>query len=283
MLLELAIGDAYGMGFEYASAEFVRDHNNLSCYVKHRHHNIQPGAYTDDTQMSIAVGEAIISGAPWTDHLLADKFVNVFKRDPREGYAGNFYAFLQHVEDGAQFLAEIKSASDKSGAAMRACPVGIFQTTDDVIERCTLQARLTHDTPDGIAAANAAALMTHYFLYQRGSKAQLGQFLERYVPGQRWSEPWQGEVGGKGWMSVRAAITAVMQHQRLSLILKECIAFTGDVDTVAAIALGAASCSQEVENDLPAPLLHGLERSQYGYNYLVELDRQLLEMISQPL
>ena len=81
-------------------------------------------------------------------------------------------------------------------------------------------------------------------------------------------------------MSVKAAITAIMPHQQLSLILKACIAFTGDVDTVATIALGAASCSPEIENDLPAPLLHRLERSQYGYDYLAELDRQLLEMIN---
>lgn len=279
MLLELAIGDAYGAGFEYASREIVQRHNDLSGYLKHPKHAISPGCYTDDTQMSLTIAEAILSGEGWTPQLLANAFVTAFKRDPREGYAGRFYEFLQQVSDAEQFLSDINPISDKSGAAMRACPLGVFPTIDEVIEKCTLQARVTHNTPDGIAAANAAALMTHYFLYQYGAKSQLGQFLEKYVPGYPWAEPWWGEVKSKGWMSVRAAVTAVMRHNRLSLILKESVDFTGDVDTVATIALGAASCSHEVEPDLPDHLFHNLERGKYGYDYLRELDRKLLQRV----
>jgi ADP-ribosylglycohydrolase len=279
MLLELAIGDAYGMGFEYAPVEFVQTHNTLSAYIRHPHHPIQPGHYTDDTQMSLAIAEAIVSGEPWTSQLLADNFVKAFKRDPREGYAGNFYSFLNRIQDGAQLLSEIKPASDKSGAAMRACPIGVFPTTDEIVEKCTLQAKITHDTPDGIAAANAAALMTHYFLYQRGPKAQLGHFLETYVPGHLWSEPWQGRVGSQGLMSVRAAVSAIIRYDCLSHILKAAVAFTGDVDTVAAIALGAASCCQEVAQDLPPHLFNNLERGPYGHDYLLALDQQLFLLV----
>ncbi|GAB4426860.1 MAG: hypothetical protein Fur0044_24850 [Anaerolineae bacterium] len=280
MLLELAVGDAYGMGFEYAPVEFVHTHNDLSAYVRHPHHNIQPGHYTDDTQMSLAIAEAIVSGQAWIAQLLADNFVKAFKRDPREGYAGKFYSFLNRLQDGAQLLSEIKPASDKSGAAMRACPIGVFPTVNEVIEKCTLQAKITHDTPDGIAAANAAALMTHYFLYRCGPKAQLGHFLETYVPGHPWSEPWQGQVGSQGLMSVRAAVSAIIRHDCLSDILKAAVAFTGDVDTVAAIALGAASCCQEVAQDLPPHLFNNLERGPYGYDYLLELDHQLLQLVN---
>ena len=46
---------------------------------------------------------------------------------------------------------------------------------------------------------------------------------------------------------------------RLSDLLKVCVAYTGDVDTVAAIALGAGSCSEEMEHDLPAHLIEGGE------------------------
>src|ERR1700722_10974607 len=93
MLLELAIGDAYGAGFEYAADRIVREKNDLSGYIQHPRHGIKPGCYTDDTQMSIAVAEAIVSDEPWTPQGLADRFVTSFKRDPREGYAGVFYAF----------------------------------------------------------------------------------------------------------------------------------------------------------------------------------------------
>ncbi len=281
MLLELAVGDAYGAGFEYAEPDFVARHNDLSAYQKHPHHAIRPGAYTDDTQMSIAVAEAIADDLPWTPETLAAKFVEAFKRDPRFGYASRFYDFLRRVETGAQFLAEIVPASDRSGAAMRALPIGVFSIMAEVIQRSTLQARLTHDTPDGIAAAVAASLMSHYFLYDVGPKRDLTVFLEKHVPGHRWGEPWRGHVGAKGWMSVRAAVTALVAHDRLSDLLRACVAFGGDVDTVATIALGAASCSREVEQDLPEPLTAGLENTRYGHDYLVALDRRLLARVTR--
>src|SRR5262245_33670271 len=230
MLLELAVGDAYGAGFEYAPDDLIRRHNTAASYVQHPRHNIRPGCYTDDTQMSLAVAEAVVSGEPWTAPHLARRFVEAFRRDPREGYAGGFHALLQEVTSGEEFLKRIRPDSDKSGAAMRAAPLGVFPTTAEVIERCRVQAALTHDTPDGINAATAAALMTHYMLYRLGPKRDLGRFLVEQVPGQ-WSAEWHGKVGPKGWMSVRAAATAVMRNERLSDLLKDCVAFSGDVDT----------------------------------------------------
>src|SRR5436190_23070938 len=122
MLLEAAIGDAYGAGFEYVPRALIQAHNTADHYVKHPRHNIGAGYYTDDTQMSLAVAEAIVAGDPWTPAALAERFVSSFKRDPREGYASHFYALLQEVRDGAELLARIRPASDKSGAAMRAAP-----------------------------------------------------------------------------------------------------------------------------------------------------------------
>lgn len=278
MLLELAIGDAYGAGFEYAP-EMVACGNDLSRYVQHPRLPIAPGHYTDDTQMSLAIAEAILSDQPWTPQLLADHFVAAFKRDPRVGYARRFYDFLTRIQSGTQFLAEINPQSDKSGAAMRACPLGIFPQLDDLLAKCRLQAQLTHNTPDGIAAAQATALMTHYFLYDKGPKTLLGQFLDQHVPNYAWSDPWVGEVGSKGWMSVRAAITAVIRNNSLSALLKDCVSFTGDVDTVAAIALGAASCSREMARNLPEHLIHALEQGQYGRDYIEALDRRLLARV----
>jgi ADP-ribosyl-[dinitrogen reductase] hydrolase len=279
MLVEMAIGDAYGAAFEYADSSFIDRYHDLSRYVQHPRHGIAPGCYTDDTQMSLAIAEAILSDQPWTPELLAEKFVAAFKRDPREGYAAGFYAFLQRVHDGKQFLREIRPASTKSGAAMRAAPIGIYPSLDLVKERCRVQAALTHNTPEGITAAVAAALMVHYFLYKLGPKKALGQFLEQQVEG-NWATPWRGKVGSQGWMSVRAAITALMSSQQLSEVLWRCIRFSGDVDTVAAIALAAGSCSDELAQDLPAVLLETLENGPYGREYLQRLDKELLARLS---
>ena len=278
MLVELAIGDAYGADFEFASAEFVATHNTLSAYVQHPRHTLKPGSYTDDTQMSLAIAETLIANDPWTPEVLASRFVKTFKRDPREGYASRFYEFLLSVNDGKEFLAKIHNTSDKSGSAMRVTPVGILPTVQQVIEAATIQAKLTHNSQNGINAAIAAALMSHYFLYRLGNKEGLGLFLEGYVPG-NWSVPWDGKVSTLGWECVQAAVTAVTRNHSLSNILQDCVAFTGDVDTVAAIALGAASCSQEVRQDLPSGLFEGLENGRYGRDYIIELDRKLLSRV----
>lgn len=280
MLVELAVGDAYGAGFEYADRETVRAGNDLSRYVRHPRHRIIPGHYTDDTQMSIALAEAIVDDLPWTREALAQKFVEVFQRDPREGYSGGFYDLLRGVRDGRELVAALRADSDKSGAAMRATPIGVYATVEEVIARCRTQAAITHDTPDGINAAVAAALLAHYFLYDLGPKAEVGHFLERHVPGE-WSAPWQGKVKSKGWMSVRAAVTAIQASESLSRLLWACVDYTGDVDTVAAIALAAGSRAREITPNLPDHLLYGLENGAYGRDYLAALDERLAARVAR--
>ena len=154
MLVELAIGDAYAAAFEFVDAELTREHQ-LGDYARHPRHPLALGRYTDDTQMSIAVAELIVSGAPFTRENLADGFVQTFQRDRRKGYARGFYEFLTGVKDGADFLARIRPDSDKNGGAMRAAPVGVFARVEEVVEKATLQARLTHDTEQGTGAAVA--------------------------------------------------------------------------------------------------------------------------------
>ncbi|MFH0980070.1 MAG: ADP-ribosylglycohydrolase family protein [Planctomycetota bacterium] len=281
MLIELAIGDAYGAAFEYAPVPFVREHNDLRAYVAHPTHGRPAGTYTDDTQMSIAIAELMVAGEAWTPENLAAKFVEVFKRDPRTGYASSFYGFLCRIRDGSEFVAKIRPTSDKSGGAMRAPAVGLYPDLGQVIERSSLQASLTHDTEDGRNAAVAASLMTHYCCYRLGRRADMGRFIREHVSG-RWDNPWHGKVKSKGWMSVRAAITAVSRSSSMSELLRTCVAFTGDVDTVAAVAMAAGSCCSEIEQDLPAQLVEGLENNAYGRDYLIGLDKALFTAVGLP-
>jgi ADP-ribosyl-[dinitrogen reductase] hydrolase len=277
MLVELAVGDAYGAGFEGVSdLAFVRKNNDLSRYIQHPHSRIKPGCYTDDTQMSIAIAEAVVSDEPWTPEMLAQRFVASFKRDPREGYAGGFYNFLRGVRDGADFLARIRPNSDRNGAAMRAAPLGVYRSVSEVVRRSATQAAITHNTPEGVSAAIASALTSHYLIYRLGPKSGLGDFLATYVP-RPWTIPWQSKVGLKGTECVHAAVTAITASSSMSDLLRTCVQFTGDVDTVAAIALAAGSCCDEIDQDLPAQLVEGLENGAFGREFLAELDERLMQ------
>jgi ADP-ribosyl-[dinitrogen reductase] hydrolase len=282
MLLEMAVADSYGSGFEYADESKVKEFNNLSKYVTHHRHSLKPGCYTDDTQMSIAIAEALVSKEEWTPINLANRFVACFKRDKRKGYASGFYALLERVKDGEELLKLIKPDSDKSGGAMRAPPIGILSSCSDVMEKASIQAKITHNTDAGIKAAQASAMTSHYFIYNKGPKANLGKWLRECIPSDsvdlHWDKPYQGSVGPKGWMSVRAAITALMSCDNMSDLLKASIAFTGDVDTVGAIALAAGSQSKEIVQDLPIHLINELENLAYGRDFLIALDCDLMEL-----
>lgn len=278
MLLELAVADAYGVGHEFKSLQFVTANNDLKTYHKHGKDDIPLGAYSDDTQMSIAVALLLLSGEALTAENFAKYFVLCFKRDPRPGYAEKFYHFLRGISDHREFLAKIINHSDRAGAAMRVCPIGILPSIREVKDIAALQAAITHKTDGGIISARAAALATHYFLYQLGPKNELGRFLECELPG-KWNSPWQFRVDGSGLACVRAAIAAVINSNSLSQLLHTCIAFTGDTDTVAAIAMGIGSGCNELEKDLPQVLIDGLENGPYGRDYLCDLDRQLLNMV----
>jgi ADP-ribosyl-[dinitrogen reductase] hydrolase len=278
MLLRIAQGDAYGAGFEYGDAEHVRTNNTVTRFVKNTKHALIPSHYTDDLQMSLANAEVLIAGIEITAAALAESYVRCFHRDQRQGYAAGFYALLCQVTSGANLLERLgAAASDKSGGAMRASVFGIYPDIADVKRLTALQAAITHNTVDGINAAVVSALMAHYFLYDLGPKRELGKFLEGQVMGAHcnWNTPWREPVGSKGWQSVHAAVTAVIEHDSLAAILKACVAYTGDVDTVAAVALGAASASREVADDLPAFLFDDLENGVFGRDYLVRADRRL--------
>jgi ADP-ribosyl-[dinitrogen reductase] hydrolase len=133
MLVEPAIGDAYGAAFEYAQPSPDRP-NDLGRYYQHPPREIAPGCYTHDSQMSIAVAEALIEHGPAApSQQYVEKFVTAFKRDPREGYASRFYDFLTSVRDADDFAARIEPKSTKSSAAMRSCPLGVLPVHDDLL------------------------------------------------------------------------------------------------------------------------------------------------------
>lgn len=53
-------------------------------YIQHPTHlGIRPGAYTDDTQMTLAVAELLVSSAPWQPAGLAEHFERAYHLDPR--------------------------------------------------------------------------------------------------------------------------------------------------------------------------------------------------------
>ena len=117
-----AIGDSYGFCFEFAEPEFVARHNDLEYHQHPEFADVAPGAYSDDTQMQLAIAELLAGGEEWTPIAIANQFVRVFKRDPRPGYAKRFRELLDDIETGAELIERIRPESERNGAAMRPPP-----------------------------------------------------------------------------------------------------------------------------------------------------------------
>jgi ADP-ribosylglycohydrolase len=269
------IGDAYGFCFE-----FVENPQNDLRYRQHpTFTHIRPGVYSDDTQMQIALAEVIASEREWTPDELARAFVDTFKRDPRSGYAERFHTFLSSIKSGKEFLEKMHPESERNGAAMRAPVIGLFDSIDEVMQRSEVQAKLTHNTKGGVDSAIAAALMSHYFAYSLGAKEELSAFLTAHVPGYDWNPIWTGKVPVHGINTVQAAVTAVCQSDSLSELLRRCVAFTGDVDSVATIALASASSHASFTRDIPDNLWNDFEPSCFGLHYLLDLDHRVRSIV----
>lgn len=69
-----------------------------------------------------------------------------------------------------------------------------------------------------------------------------------------------------------------MHSDSMRELLMRCIAYTGDVDTVAAIALAAGSCCKTIKQDLLEHLYTALEHGAYGHGFLGRLDDALLSL-----
>ena len=94
MLLEIAIGDAYGAGFEFVSPEIIEREHQLDRYYPSRIDVLEAGQYTDDTQMSMAIVELMLSGEDWTRESIAHYFLKAYHRDHRNANANRIYQYM---------------------------------------------------------------------------------------------------------------------------------------------------------------------------------------------
>jgi ADP-ribosylglycohydrolase len=281
MLFHMAVGDAYGAAFEFIPFDRRSEYGLINDGVTFQRHPQLPignGRYTDDTQMAIAIVEVMLS-VPVdmiTKARLFDSYYQCFHRDQRPGYGKGFHSLLLVSKSGEDLQQRIEPGSTRSGACMRAGPVGLYHSIRDVLRIAALQASTTHDSPEGIAAAQAVALMTHYLAYDLGPRAGLRTFIQQLVPEFDWIEPHRHWVTVEALDNARAALTVVTEAKTLTEVMTQSVAVGGDVDTVAAIAMFAASLTPEIADDLTTPMLFKLEDGEYGYEYLRQIDDRLI-------
>jgi ADP-ribosylglycohydrolase len=278
MIIHGAIGDTYGAGFEFAERAKIQEFNTVTQYERHPRYLSIYKKYTDDTQMAIAIAELLLSENDWNEILVAEKFMEVFKRDKRDGYSKRIYNLLNEAKSGKELLSKNEFKSEGNGAAMRSYPLGIIKDKKELLDKSYLQAIVTHDTAKAVRSSQAVALMVHYFLYKKDRKGNLITYLsdeQKYI----WKGNWKGEVSADATETVEAVITILSKGSDLKSMLKQSVEFGGDTDTVASLVLAIGSLTTEFENDLPQWMYADLEKGKFGKGYMEILDQKLLKKI----
>lgn len=274
MLLEIAKGDAYGVGFEFVTSDIIKEEHRLEKYYGSRIDDLVAGQYSDDTQMTLAIAEMMLSKQEWTRLNITRFFLNAFKRDQRCGYANGFYQFLTMTDTAEEFLENIHPESIRNGAAMRSVPLGLFSTIDEVKNKCEIQARITHDTHEGIVSSQAVGLMTYFFKNKIGKKDELKYFIEKNTE-ELFKDDKTTRTACDAIDTIDAVLTVLKNSKSLSEVIDLSILLGGDTDSVASIACGVASFSDEFKKDLPLFLETELENGKYGKDYIIYLDEQM--------
>jgi ADP-ribosylglycohydrolase len=273
MLFEIAIGDAYGAGFEFCPRAKITRANDGLHYQAHEK-GIPPGRYTDDTQMSIAVAELLLRDDEPDSDAFADAFLAAYRRDPRPGYASHFAVLLEDCASGPELRRRLAPGSRRNGAAMRSVPLALVRDPARLERIAHAQASVTHDSPEGRLSSLVVGLMGHALLHARAPVAALPRFVAART-GFVLRSDWCGEVACDAIETLHAVNTALQRQRGMAGLLRECVEFGGDVDSVAAIALGLAALADDYAADIPAPLHDGLEDGPFGRSWLRALDERL--------
>ena len=296
VLLRIAQADAYALPAEYIDrSEHKELYEQLLAFEGYKqhptYHKVKAGTYTDDSQMSCAVAEVLISAQSDPMSIKPEEFFDAFylafKRDPRDGYSRGFQKLLEEVKSPGELRLTIKNDSNRNGAAMRSVPIGFIRNPKHIVQVAGMQAATTHGTWGGIASSIAVALMSHFAHRRNESFASMSRWCSQYHPVfEHFRVPWMGPVHhakndpkelGVGVTTAWAVCTLLEKEKSLMGIMKGALEFGGDTDSVASIAWGIAS-ARYPDEVIPEFMERDLEQgSNYGVGFLKELGLRLTE------
>jgi ADP-ribosylglycohydrolase len=188
--------------------------------------------FTDDSVLSIALADSILTGRPYGENLRT--FCRWY---PNAGYGGSFHRWALERDSGPY-------NSWGNGAAMRISPAGFaYGDVSTVMERAQEFTQVTHNHPEGIKGGQAVAAAV--FLARTGrTKTDIRDFIEsrfhydlsRTVdeirPFYRFDMSCQG--------TVPQAIRAFLDSTGFEDAVRTAVSLGGDSDTLACITGGIA-------------------------------------------
>ena len=224
-ILGAILGDIAGSSFEFRNEKST----DIDLFAASDY-------FTDDTVMTIAVAEWLMTGAS-----LPDIMRNWGAKHPYAGYGGMFHRWLfPYDEDNMK-----PYNSFGNGAGMRVSPCGyIARTLDEALDLAKQSAEVTHNHPEGIKGAQSIASAI-FLARQHTPKEGIRRYIENTFgydlqrtcdeirPTYGFDETCQG--------SCPEAIIAFLESTDYESAIRLAISLGGDSDTIACMTGGIAA------------------------------------------
>lgn len=183
--------------------------------------------YTDDTVLTVATAECLLDNKEY-----CKIYKEYGRRFPHRGYGGMFRKWIHSDEMGPY-------NSFGNGAAMRVGPVGfVFNTIEETINEAKRSAEVTHNHPDAVKGAQAAAAAVFY-ARNNYSKNEIKKRIEEYF-GYDLGTSLSDMRENFGFditcrFTVIQSLTAFLESADFEDALRNAVSLGGDSDTIACI------------------------------------------------
>lgn len=278
--LGFALGDALGATAEFMTATEIAAtyHGGLRHIVGGGWLRLKAGQVTDDTQMALALGDALLAARGWDLRMTADAFVGWMRsRPPDIGHACR-RGIRRYMLEGT-LAAPPAEDNAGNGAAMRNLPLALATLGDAaLLASCSLeQARLTHNHPLSDAAVLLFAQLTQLLL-QGGGIADCRRCAAAAIavyPQFRF-DPWPGNTSGYVVDTVQTVLHAFFRNDSVESCIVDVVNRGGDADTAGALVGQLAGACYGAQ-DLPPRWLRQLDRG-----VAERVHRQALALLALP-
>ena len=263
--LGLAIGDALGATVEFMTPREIRErHGSHRNIVGGGWLQLPKGRVTDDTEMSLALGRAILDGGELDAQAIAEAFSGWMRGKPVDiGHTVRRGISLYRRTGGTEVPENEYDAGN--GACMRCLPIALYTlgADPDTVDRANrLQAHITHHNALSDLGTLTVIRLTQTALLG-GTRQDLRQLAESLVA----TEPRFAFDGGRrqdspgGYIveTLRAVFQALFATDSFESALIDVVNRGGDADTTGAI-LGLIAGALYGFDAIPRRWLKALDR-----------------------
>lgn len=284
-----AVGDALGVYFETMPSLDPRliAWDGRTYLASPSHHVTEPGQYSDDTQMTVALGESLFPHG-YNHNRAMDAYLEWFQSGKARGMGGSIRKAMLSYMRTKNPLGNAVPGAKGTGTAMRIAPIGMAYRHDlgKVMLMASLDAGLTHQSPEAKDGAVAVALGVACLATRTLTPSKLPRAIAEMLPVGAMRETLETfptfvkpeqlkdllrSVGHLHIVqAVAASFACLAGTGSFHATVEAAIRNGGDTDTIAAMA-GALAGTWYGYNGIPHYFLTPLEEK----NRLLALDRAL--------